>query len=133
MTTNVTTKENEVIFKSELLKNTVELAKSNGFQVYAFQKNEPITQIFIANESGVCTISTDLSGMLNIGTSHKPCRLFGTGFRLNKEPISELTIKYFENAIRTVKPYWAGNGEVIKYANWSDYLKTERVLTYFKL
>lgn len=126
-------KTNNISFKSDLLENAVELAKNNGFKVYAFQHNEKIAQVFIANENGVCTIGTDLSGMLNIGTCHKPCREFGTGFRLNEEPIEGLTVKDINHAIQTTRPYWARKGEVVKYSNWEDYLKRERILTYFEI
>ncbi len=125
---------NNILFKSELLETAVALAKENGFQVYAFQKNTPISQVFITNESGVCTVSTDLSGMLNIGTCHKPCRNFGTGFRLNEDPIGEITVNYLNNAIKTVNPFWAkGSGSIVKYSNWEDYSNERTILTYFEI
>ena len=124
---------NNITFKSDLLKNAVELAKDRGFNVYAFQKAEPISQVFITNNNGVCTVSCEYHYGLNIGACHKPCRDFGTGFRLNEEPITEIHIEDITKAIQCIKPYWAKKGGVFKYRDWDDYLKTRTTLNYFEI
>lgn len=134
MTTNASTKQNEVIFKSELLKDVVNMAKNNGYKVYAFQHNEKISQVFIVNNEGICSISADYFYGLNISTCHKPCRKFGKGFRLNEEPLNQISLNEINIAIRLNKPRWARQeGDVIKYSNWADYIKKNTILTYFEI
>lgn len=122
------------IIKNALLQNVVETAKDNGFKVYGFQWGySEITQIFISNERGVCTVSADLGG-LNLSSCHIPNKDFGTGFRLNESPLFEIPVEALKNAITIVKPCWA-NGEtpIIKFKNWSEYLEKESILKYFEI
>lgn len=126
---------NNITFASDALRNVVEFAKNNGFQVYGFQYDKPISQVFIANEKGVCTVHVEWFGLLSIGSCHKPCREFGTGFGLldRNDLRTEFTVAELNYAILIVKPQWAKEGEVKKYSNWEEYVKSDKILTYFEI
>lgn len=113
------------------MQTIIDKAKANGFKVYGFQKDREITQIFIANENGVCTVSLGLGGF-SLSTCHKPQRNFGTGFGL-EESLGDITVEDMNRAISVIKPHWAGSGYVKKWANWEEYVSRETILKYFEL
>ena len=39
-------------FENEALQELVKIAKENGYRVFAFQKDKPISQVLIVSESG---------------------------------------------------------------------------------
>lgn len=121
-------------YKNEELVKLVNMAKENGFKVYGFQENEPISQVFIVDTAsgGICTASASW-GLLNYATVHKPCKGFGTGFRLNEEE-EKADINKIKSAMAIVKPYWAkGISIVKKYSNFEEYVKLNSILKYFEL
>lgn len=123
-------------FASEAMECAVKFAKDKGFKVYGFQHDQEISQVFIANNEGICTIHTTHFGLLDIATCHKPHQNFGTGFGLNdkNEALAYLTTNDINNAIRIIKPYWEQrSGDIKKWANWEEYVQSDKILTYFEI
>lgn len=122
--------------KNQELARVIEIAKQNKYRVFAFQKNQPISQILIVSQSDkIGTISASYDGV-SYGTIHKPCHKFGTGFGLSGYMASApASLNMIKSCCEIVKPEWAGSGEVKKYKNWEDYVNTpiNRVLTYFEI
>lgn len=123
-------------FKNQELKRVVEIAKQNNYRVFAFQHNEPISQVFVVSENNKIGTISESWGGLSYGTIHKPCHKFGTGFGLSGYMASApASLNMIKACCEVVKPEWAGSGEVKKYKNWEDYVNTpmNRILTYFEI
>ena len=122
-------------FKNQELAKAVRIAKQNNYRVFAFQK-DVISQVFVVSETDeIGTIAADWDG-IRYGTVHKPCRDFGTGFRLNK--YIDIVPSVIDNIIKctkTNKPNWAKKGMVLKYKNWNEYINfgANKVLHYYEI
>ncbi len=125
-------------FASEAMECAVKFAKDKGFKVYGFQHDQEISKVFIANNEGICTIHTTHFGLLDIATCHKPCQEYGTGFGLNNknEALPSICVKDLNDAIRITRPHWLGDDggrKIKKWANWEEYVQSDKILTYFEI
>ena len=121
-------------FISEELFLTYKLAKDNGFQCFAFQKDKKIEQFFIVKHDRIGTVY-DCFGGVSYCTVHKPNIKCGTGFSLGGYLSSKkANIDMLYEAINTVCPDWYRN-EVTpkKFKNWDEYIKRNRILEYFEI
>ena len=123
-------------FKCEELEKVVQICKENNIECYAFQKDRPISQIFVVDTNGrIGTVSENFGG-LTYATVHKPCFDYGTGFGLSGyNRCEKASIKRVKDAMYTTLPDWAMRGTVKKYKDWADYVSTpiNRTLEYYKL
>lgn len=123
-------------FKNQELARVVEIAKQNNYRVFAFQHDEPISQVLVVSENNKIGTISESGGGLSYGTVHKPCIQFGTGFDLSghmaSSPASLIMIK---TCCEITKPVWASSGEVKKYKNWEEYVNNpmNRILNYFEI
>ena len=123
-------------FENEALQELVKIAKENGYRVFAFQKDKPISQVLIVSESGKIGSASASWGGLSYSTTHKPCREFGTGFGLSGVNGCELpSIERIRDCTETIKPHWAGIGQVVKYRDWEEYkaYRMNAILEYFEI
>ena len=127
-------KMNRLYCNSEL-EQVYQTAKKNGYDVYTFDADGRIRQIFITDGKRIGTVSGDFSG-LNYGTVHKPNKLTGTGFGVGERNTHDFSIDMIEVALDCVAPNWATADEkksVVKYKDWDEYINTNTILKYYEL
>ena len=108
---------------------------NNGFKVYCNKQEEEITYIFFEKNNNIGNCQSELFSGLKFSTVHKPNRVCGTGYGLDKE-IHNPTIKDAEETFIN-KPPWASSSDmehIKKYASWEDYKNfPQNCLTYIKV
>jgi len=127
-----------IIFKTELLKDfTVTLLK-NVFKVYTTKNTMPhekTTYIYIEKNNKIGYIQANDFFGLDFSTVHKPNYKCGTGYKINDDGITKPTIKHAESTFRLM-PHWASNNDVQhvkKYKDFKEYMERETVLSYFEI
>lgn len=119
-------------FECEELEKVVQLCKDNNIECYAFQRDRPISQIFMVDNSGrIGTVSARYGG-LSYATVHKPCKKAGTGFGLSGFNGYEKADILRINQTFINRPEWASQYSVEKYKGWEEYANN-RILKYYKL
>ncbi len=112
-------------FKTDRLEKAVNIAKSKGYKVYAFQTGL-ISQVFIENKEGqICTIQSDLFRD-SVNTVHKPNLKSGNGYQMSKH-IGDIEKGF------TMCPNWGDYRTVKKYKNFADYQNSVTVLDYWEI
>lgn len=123
-------------FKNQELARVVEIAEQNNYRVFAFQHDEPISQVLVVSENNKIGTISESWGGLSYGTVHKPCHKFGTGFGLSGYMVSSpASLSMIKACCEIVKPEWASSGEVKKYKNWEEYVNNpiNAILKYFEI
>lgn len=115
------------VFKSELLKNTADMLKAAGLQVFVDQwqhTSSPTTYFHFTDGVNIGYCQGGYFGGVRFSTVHRPCRECGTGFCLQDDPgISSPTIEDAKKAF-IIAPNWANPGDraaVKKWANWEQF------------
>lgn len=102
-----------------------------GFKVYVCKDVNKTTWCKFTKGMHIGSVEVDYYGGLNFASVHKPNRYTGTGFAMARE-VTQPTI---EHALATfnLAPHWATDSQcssVVKYKNWDEFAKTERILSY---
>lgn len=141
MNTTTTTKQAARAQRTagRMLQVIIDHAKAQGLQVWTFDSDGEIRQVFITDGNNIATVSRALVG-LSVNTVHKPCRECGTGFGLSGlwgETTMDDAIKMLPAAMTMTAPSWATKADraaVRKWASWEEYMNhRETVLTYYQL
>lgn len=120
----------EVQFRNEALKEAVDIAKQNGFHVYAFQETI-IGQVFITNGIDICSLHSRFgTSAIDILHVYKPCENYGTATPSNHKLIYYPTIEAIKKGMNKI---WFEN--VRHYKSWEEYVNfgVNKILNYFEI
>lgn len=126
-------------FKNEELKKVVQIAKENGYRVFASRcsfdsENKEISYVHVVSMENKIGFISAFFDHLHYSTQHIPCKEFGTGFGLHESmEIQYADIDRIKQCVETVKPFWAKKGKVEKYKDWNDFLSKNTILKYYEL
>lgn len=134
------TTTNEIVFKSDMLKNLADSLKAEGLRVfvssYSSIKESKSSYFHFTDGINIGYAESPYFGGIKFSTVHKPCRQCGTGFAMNDymESIDSPTTKDAKACFITA-PNWASPSDraaVIKYKNWDEYAAKNNTCTYIE-
>ncbi len=124
----------KIQFKPET-RALIDKFKKAGFNCYAYETGEKLSTNFVLEKNGLAYIQESYFSGWNLGTKHKPCTEFGTGFGM-LDNVLDISPCDVEHAIKTIAPNWSrseNHGKIQKYEDFDDYLKKETILKYHKI
>ena len=115
------------VFKGLLLKNTADMLKAAGLQVFVSvweNDSRPATYFHFTDGVNIGYCQEGRFGGIRFSTVHRPCKECGTGFGLQDDPgISSPTLEDAKQAF-VIAPEWADHKDraaVRKWANWEQF------------
>lgn len=124
--------------RNEYFLQAVKEVKEMGFKVYVYEKNvENPTYCFIEDNSGnIGYMQAGDYGGVRFSTVHKPNRECGTGFGLQMwdEALCNIETNDVINSF-AMYPKWATRKQranVVKYKNFAEYQRLNKVLKYIE-
>jgi len=111
------------------LTDFIQELKDNGFTVFTSDKKDPVTYCHFSKNNQIGYVQGEYFGGFNFSTVHKPCREYGTGFRVTpNDGISEPTIEWANKAF-AFSGWVVGDPQNIKkYNSVDEYIKRETIL-----
>lgn len=101
--------------------------KENGFTVFTSDKKDNPTYLHFSKDNKIGYMQEERFGGFSFSTVHKPCREYGTGFRIASE-VSEPTIELAYKSFAFSGWPIPDPQNIRKYSSVDEYIKKETIL-----